>query len=142
MSWSNGLMPSLGGAAVEDLGAAGVPGGQVAERSFAFVLVLDLEALAVARWAGGGDPFARLNRGFLVGADDVIAGMQTLALPGAGVEIQDRCGALGEQGVPWEDPGALLPGLDRVLREPAPDRQAADLLADPARDRLACELRG
>jgi hypothetical protein len=36
----------LGGAAVEDLGTPGVPGGQVAERALPLVLVLDPQALA------------------------------------------------------------------------------------------------
>jgi hypothetical protein len=37
-----------------------------------------------------GDPSARLDRRLLLGADDVVAGVQALALPAAGVEIEDR----------------------------------------------------
>ena len=83
---------------------------------------------------------ARLDRRLLVGADDVVAGVQPLALPAAGVQIQDRAGLLGEPWVAREDPRAVLPRLDRVLRQPPPDGHAADLLDDPAPDRLAREL--
>src|SRR4051812_11719913 len=85
---------------------------------------------------------ARLDRGFLVGAHDVVARVQPLALPAARVEIEDRAGLLGEVRIAREDPRAVLPGLDRILRQPAPDGHAADLLTDPACDGLACELMG
>ena len=85
--------PVLGGAAVEDLGAPCVPGGEVAECALALVLVLDLLAGAGPRRPAGGDPLACLDRGLLVGADDVVAGMEALSLPGAGVEVEDRAGA-------------------------------------------------
>jgi len=83
---------------------------------------------------------AGLDGWLLVGADHVVAGMQALALPDAGVEVKDRSGLLGGQRVAREDPGAMLPRLDRVLREPAPDGHAGNLLADPAGHGLAREL--
>jgi len=52
--------------------------------------VLDLLAGAAPGGTGGGDPRARLDRGLLVGADDVVARVQALALPAAGVEVEDR----------------------------------------------------
>jgi hypothetical protein len=82
----------------------------------------------------------RLDRGLLVAADDVVAGMQQLAFPAAGVQVEDAAGVGGEVGVAREDPGAVLPRLDRVLGQPAPDGHAGDLLADPAADRLTREL--
>ena len=52
MNWStsasNGVDAVLGGAAVEQLRAPGVPGGEVAERALAFVLVLDALAARAA----------------------------------------------------------------------------------------------
>src|SRR5450755_3960234 len=57
----------------------------------------------------------RLDRGLLVTADDVVAGMQKLALPTAGGQVKDAAGLLGEAGVAGEDPGAVLPRLDRIL---------------------------
>lgn len=83
-----------------------------------------------------------LDRGLLVAADDVVAGMQQLAFPPPGVQVEDPAGLDGEVGVAGEDPRALLPRLDRILREPAPDRDPGDLLADPASDNLARELGG
>jgi hypothetical protein len=81
-----------------------------------------------------------LDGWFLVGADDVVAGVQALALPEARVQVEDRAGALGEARVAREDPGAMPPGLDRVLAEPTPDGHARDLLADAAVDGFAREL--
>jgi hypothetical protein len=52
---------------------------------------------------------AGLDGGLLVSADHVIAGMQALALPDAGVEVEDRYGSRGEQRVAREDPEAMLP---------------------------------
>jgi len=102
--------------------------------------MLDLLAVAAPSGTGRGCPLAGLDRGFLIGADDVVAGMQAFALPGAGVEVEDRPGAVCEQRVAREDPGAVLPRLDRVLGEPSPDGHARDLLDDAAGDRLAREL--
>jgi hypothetical protein len=136
--------PVLGGAAIEQLGAARVPGGEVTQSAASLVLVLDaLPALDALRGRERGVlARSRLDRGLLIATDDVVARMQQLALPAAGVQIEDPAGLLRERGVAGEDPGAVLPWLDRVLREPAPDRHAGDLLADPASDRLARELPG
>src|SRR5512132_2614621 len=132
-------MPSLAAQRSKIL-AWRVPGGQVAEGAHALVLVLDPLTFAATSGAGGGNPPARLNGRLLVGADHVVAGVQALALPAAGVEVKDRAGPLGEARVAREDPGAVLPGLDRVPRQPAPDRDVADPLDDPACDRLARQL--
>jgi len=77
--------PVLRCTAVEQLGAACVPGGEVAERAASFVLVLD--ALAALERGGGGQRWVLavpgLDRGLLVAADDVVAGVQQLAFPTA-----------------------------------------------------------
>src|SRR5205823_11352178 len=120
------------GAAIEQPGASGVPGGEVAERSGAFVLMLEaLSALDAGR-GGQRGVLARagLDRGLLVTADDVVARVQQLAFPMPAVEIKDPPGLGGELRVTGEDPRAMLPGLDRVLRQPAPDRHPGDLLTD------------
>ena len=99
-----GLDAVLGRAAVEDLGAPDVPGGQVAQRAHALVLVLDPLSVAGRGGQRGVLAGAGLDGGLLVGADDVVAGVQALALPVAGVEVEDRAGALGEQRIAGEDP--------------------------------------
>ena len=121
-----------------------VPGSEVAERSLALVLVLDTLA---PRDAGGGRQRpvlarSRLDRRFLITTDHEVTGVQQLALPAALVEVEDPARLGGELGVAREDPGAVLPGLDRVFREPAPDSHAGDPLADPARHDLRRELGG
>lgn len=137
---AEGLDPVLGRAAVEDLGAPHVPGGQVAERPHALVLVLDLLPLAGRRGQRLVLSPARLDRGLLVSADDEVAGLEPPPLEAALVEVQAAAGLAGEVGVAGKDPRAVAPGADRVLREPAPDGRARDLGDDPALDRLAREL--
>ncbi len=48
--------------------------------------------------------------------------MQQLAFPAAAVKLEDAAGLGGELGIAGKDPGAVLPGLDRVLGQPAPYR--------------------
>src|SRR6266511_185475 len=97
--------PVLGRAAVEDPRLLDVPAGQVAQRALALVLVLDL--LRLAGSGGQRRLLARsgLDRGLLVGADDVVARMQQLAFPAALVEVEHAAGLL-EPRVAREDPGA------------------------------------
>ena len=141
-SASNGTIPSLVVAAVKQLRAACVPGREVAQRAAPVVLVLD--ALPASDGGRGGQrrvlAVTGLDRWLLIAAHDVVAGVQQLALPPAGVEVKDPAGLGGEVGIAGEDPGAVPPRPDRVLRQPAPDRDPGDLLADPASDRLAREL--
>src|SRR5712691_5185260 len=91
--------------------------------------------------AGGAlvHPLARLDRGFGVGADHHVGGLEQPALPAALVEVEHPPGLLQEVRVAREDPGTLLPGLDRVLGEPAPDRRCRRL-ADGALDDEAVQL--
>ena len=104
-------------ATVEQLRAAYVPGREVAQCAPPVVLVLDAPTTLDAGLGGHCGVLARsgLDRGFLVAADDVVAGMQELAFPPAGVEIEDSAGLGGELGVAREDPGAVLPRFDRIL---------------------------
>ena len=74
-----------------------------------------------------------LARGLLVGADDEVAGVQELALPPALAEVEHRACPLQEGRVGGEDPGAALPGLERVLCKPAGDGRGGGL-ADPPSD--------
>ena len=82
----------------------------------------------------------RLQLGLLVGADDVVAGMQPPALPAALVEIQARAGLLTEVRVAREHPRAPRPRPDRVrasqrqtvVPETSARRSPLDRLAVPA----------
>src|SRR6266542_1090515 len=133
------LDSALGLAASDHAAMADIPGIEVAKRAHPLVLVLD--QLAAAR-AGRGvrvDPRSRLDRGFRVGADHHVSGLEQLALPAALVEIKHPPGLLDELRVAREDPGALLPRLDRVLREPASDRRCRRL-ADGPLDNEAVQL--
>jgi hypothetical protein len=106
-------------AAPEDLGAVHVEGGQVGPSPGAGVLVLNPRGLMGAWGQGGMGSHACLDAGLLVGAQHELVGSQSLALPLAGVPIQDPSRFAGEIRIAWEDPGALLPRADGVLVQPA-----------------------
>ncbi len=59
---------------------------------------------------------AGLDRGLLIAAHDIVAGTQKFALPTTAIQVKYAAGFGGELGVAGEDPGAVLPRFDRVLR--------------------------
>src|SRR3990172_7599100 len=86
------------------------------------------------------DPRPGLDGRLLVGADDVLVGPEWLALPAAAIEIEDAPGLGLELGIAREEPGAVRPGPQGVLAQPAPDGGQADRLDDLALDRLARDV--
>src|SRR5437763_4676451 len=66
--------------------------------------------------------------------------MAPVPLPSPPIEGRRPPRPLPEPWITGEDPGAIVPGADRVLGQPSPDRHAGDLLDDPAGDRRAREL--
>lgn len=72
----------------------------------------------------------RLELGLLVGADDLFAWVQPLAIPAARRD-PNAAGLDGEVGVARKHPRAPRPRPDRVLRQPSPDRRPGDLADDP-----------
>ncbi len=85
------------------------------------------------RWATrrGRDGFVAARQGLqlrlLVGADDVLAGMQQPSFEAARVQIQHATGLRLEVRVARKDPRALLPRLQRAVMQPAPDRRCRRL---------------
>ena len=69
---------------------------------------------------------ASLNAGFLIGRQYELVVLQRMSLPDPFIKIQDAPSFLREVGIARKNPAAVLPGPDRILVEPAPDRRAAD----------------
>jgi hypothetical protein len=65
---------------------------------------------------------AGLDAGLLVRADDPVERIDSFPLPVTLVQIQDDSGLLEEVGGAGEDPVFVLPRLDGILVEDAPDR--------------------
>ena len=61
-----------------------------------------------------------LDAGFLVGTEDVVLGAKALALPGAGIQVQNRAGLLGKVGISRKDPVLVSPGFDGVSIQNTP----------------------
>src|SRR6266849_2150193 len=110
---SEGGDTGLGFATTEDSSLVDVPCGQVGPGSLA-----RLHA-RLARPCGSDAVLAAsgLDAGFLVGADYEIGRSQRTTLPDPLVEIKDSAGLAGEVRVPGEDPAAMMPRADGVLRE-------------------------
>jgi hypothetical protein len=100
----------------------------------ALVLMLDAPPAPRRRPRARMDLSPGLDRGFRVGADHHVAGLQQFAIPAGRVEVQDRAGLGHEMRIARKDPRALMPGLDRILGQPPPDRRgrrpADGLLSD------------
>ena len=59
-----------------------------------------------------------LNAGFLVGGQDTVVRRQRLAVPAAGIEIENRTRFRREGGIARKQPAAKPPRPDGVGREP------------------------
>jgi hypothetical protein len=102
------------GAEPDDVGAVDVVGGQVGQRAAALVFVVDAHGAGPAGRQGGVAAAACLDRGLLIGGDHVFAVAERAAVEDPRVEVQDPGGLGGEVRVADEQPGPVLPGLDRV----------------------------
>jgi hypothetical protein len=107
----NGSIPVLGSQRPKQAGAVDVPGGQVGQRAAALVFELD-QRRAARRGRDRLMPAReRLQLGLLIGADDVLTGVQQPALKPPCVEVEHPPGLGLELGITREDPRPLLPGL-------------------------------
>jgi hypothetical protein len=84
---------------------------------------------------------AGLDAGLLVAGDDVLVIAERFAVERAGVEVEHAAGFGGEVRVADEDPGLVLPGLDRVVGEDPPDRGRGDRRHEAAGDGLVRQVR-
>jgi hypothetical protein len=83
-----------------------------------------------------------LDAGLLVSAKNVIAWPQCCTFPAALVKIEDEARLSGKLRIARENPGAMTPGPQCVLAEPAPQGSATDLGDDAARHRLLAQSSG
>src|SRR5712691_3632749 len=67
-----------------------------------------------------------LDAGFLVGTEDVVLGTKELALPFAGIQVQNRAGLLGKVGITRKDPVRVPPRFDGIGIQHPPHRAATD----------------
>ena len=72
-----------------------------------------------------------LDAGLLIGTEYVITQSQSCTLPATLIEVEDAAGFAGEVGITRQDPGAVTPGAQGVLTEPAPEGGAADFATRP-----------
>jgi len=111
-----------GFAAAEDTRVMDIQGGDVGPGAATVVFMLDAHGPLWLRSTGGVFTAAGLNAGLFVGGDHEFIRFQCLALPCAGVEIEDATGLHGELRIAWKDPTAVIPGPNSIPMEPAPDR--------------------
>ena len=112
--------------AAEHLGAMHVQRSQVRPGAAASVLVLHAHRLTGLGWQARMDAQPRLDAGLLIGRDDELVLAQCLPLPAPLVQVQDAPGLGLEVRVARKDPAAVLPGANRVLVQPTPDRAVTD----------------
>jgi hypothetical protein len=137
----NGSIPVVGGQLPKTWPVRMSRPASRAHRAGALVLVLDPHRLAGPGWGGAMAAAAGLDRGFRVDADDMLVCAEPLAVEGSGVEVQHDGGLGGEVGVSDEDPGFVLPGFDRVLRQDPAHAGGRDRADHAPRDQFGCQLR-
>src|SRR5215208_489535 len=138
---TEGLNAVLRFPAPEELRPMHVPGCQVSQRPFSFVLVLHAHKPSLVGRQGQLAAMASLNGGLLVGRDDVLLGTERLTLPLTLVEVQHPPGFMREVGVAGEDPRAMVEGTDGFFAEPPPDGGARDLGHEAPRNHLPSHFR-
>jgi len=120
---AEGLDPGLLLDPAEEIGVVDVPGGEIGQGAAAAVLEL-AERWASGHWGKGRVAAAeRLQLGLLVGRDHQLIRAQAPSLEAPGVEVEHAACLAGKVGVAGKEPGAHLPGLDRRIMQPAPDRR-------------------
>jgi hypothetical protein len=124
----------------EDFGPVDVVGGQVGQGSAAPLGVVDAHRAGPTRSQRGTAATTGLDGGLLIRGDDVLVFAERGTVENTGVQIQDSLSGGAEVRVAEEDPGAVLPGLERVGLEPAAHRGGGDRVGDGAGDGLAREL--
>jgi len=127
-------------ATAKNLGTVYIERRQVGPSSTALIFVFDASGTLGARWRGGMFAHARLDAGFLVGAEHELVPAQAFALPLLGVQIENAPGLECEIRIAREDPGAVLPGPNGVLVQPAPHGGVTDARNDAALLRFAHDI--
>ncbi len=136
-----GLDPGRGRGGADHLGAVHVVGGEVGQGAATGVLELDPAGTPRSGWLSVVAPSQGLELGLLIGADHVLVLAERAALPLAGVQVQHSGGLDLELGVAGEDPGPVLPRLDRVGRQPPPYRAGRDRLGQATGNDLGSQFR-
>jgi len=108
---------------------AHIPCGQIWQGAAALVFVFDIGRSARCGGQGGMAADAGLDAGLLVGTEDVVLGAKALALPSAGIQVQNRSGLLGEVGITRKDPVLVPPRFDGIRIQNPPHRAATDRFA-------------
>jgi hypothetical protein len=120
--------------AVEQVGVVDIPGGEVGERAVAAVVELEPGCASGSGRQRSVAAAEGLQLRLLIGADHVLVGSQSATLEAALVEVEHRAGLPGEAGIAREDPAALLPRLQGIVVQPAPDRRGGRLGHAPLDD--------
>jgi hypothetical protein len=128
-------------AVAEHPGLAHVIGGQIRQRPTPLILVIDPHHPRPSWWQAGMAATPGLDRGLLVTGDHILLRSQFPALPAAVIQIQHPLGLHREVRVAGKDPRPVLPGLDRVPRQPPAHRRRRDRLRDILSHRFAGQFR-
>ena len=77
----------------------------------------------------------------LVGTDDELVLPQGTAFPASVIEVEDASRLHGELEIAREEPASSAPRTQRILMQPSPDRDAADLGHNAGGQHVATQLR-
>lgn len=106
--------------APKDLGSADIPSRQVSKGACPLIFVLHLHRSARSRSHTGMQAPPRLDAGLFVCRQHAISFLQPLSFPEAFIQIQDGSCFFGKASISGKDPAAMVPGSDRIFRQPVP----------------------
>lgn len=133
--------PCLSFTAPEDPGPTHIPSGKIGPRSAALIFVLDAHGAVDRGGQGGVNAPASLNARLLIGGQNAIGLAQGFALPLRLIQVQYSAGFELESRITRENPGAMSPGSNGIVAEPAPQGRFTDRGHQPALDDFAADLR-
>jgi len=117
-----------------------IPSCQISPGTSAKVFVFDASGMVGSGRQGWLLPAAGLNASLFVGGEDVVVSAQRSAFPDAFVQIKDWTGCVGKIGIAREDPASMLPRVEGIAAEPAPQSGTADLRNQALRNYVLSDL--
>jgi len=98
-----------------------IPCGDICQRPQSFIFKLNSHCVAGLCGYGCVNATAGLDTRFLICADDIFVISKLLTIPYTMIQVQDNARLPLEIGITRENPAPVLPWLDCILAEPAPN---------------------
>jgi len=104
--------------------------------------MFDLHGGMRLSWIGDMTSIPSLDTGLFICGQNKFVVFERTSLPTPLIKIEDLSSFESELGIPWKDPGSMLPGPDGIFIEPSPYGATADGCNKTALTGILCNLIG